>query len=137
MDVETAPDPASVQLVEELLYDFNERATGHVDGERLSIFLRDAAGAVVGGVHGWSWGGTGYVRLLFVPLAMRGRGHGSALMDAFEAEVRRRGCTQVVLETHDFQAPEFYRARGFAVVGVVENYPRGFRYLTLVKPLAQ
>ena len=135
MDVETQPDPTSVLLLERLLSDFNERSTGHAEGTNLTIFMHDSGGAVVGGVHGWSWGGTGYVRLLFVPLAMRRQGHGSALMDAFEAELQRRGCTQVLLETHDFQAPEFYRARGFAVIGTVEDYPRGFRFLFLVKPL--
>ena len=129
MDVETQPDPTSVLLLERLLSDFNVDTTGHAEGTKLTIFLRDS------GVHGWSWSGTGYVRLLFVPFPMRRQGHGSALMDAFEAELRRRGCTEVLLETHDFQAPEFYRARGFAVIGTVEDYPRGFRFLFLVKPL--
>jgi ribosomal protein S18 acetylase RimI-like enzyme len=135
MHVENKADPTSLQVLEDLLYDFNRHATGHDDGDYLSIFLRDPEGAVVGGIHGWSWGGVGYVRMLAVPPGMRRQGHGSALMDAFEEEARRRGCFQLVLETHDFQAPDFYRARGFTVVGEVINYPRGFRYLTLVKSL--
>ena len=35
----------------------------------------------------------------------------------------------------NIQAPDFYRARGFTIVGEVMNYLRGFRYLTLVKSL--
>jgi hypothetical protein len=41
----------------------------------------------------------------------------------------------MVLETHDFQGPAFYRKLGFAIVGAVEGYPRGHQYLTLLKPL--
>jgi ribosomal protein S18 acetylase RimI-like enzyme len=137
MRVDNEADPASIRILDDLLYDYNRQVTGHDDGAYLSILLRDPAGAVVGGLHGWSWGGVGYVLTLVVPAAMRRQGHGSALMDAFEAEARRRGCFQLVLQTHDFQAPDFYRARGFAVVGEVVNFPRGFRHLTLVKQLDQ
>jgi len=45
-------------------------------------------------------------------------------------------CQQIVLETHDFQAPGFYQKLGFEAVNGVDDYPRGHRYLTLIKRLA-
>src|SRR5262249_17478957 len=90
-----------------------------------------------GGVFGWTWGATCYIRYLFVPAGMRRRGHGSRLMATVEAEAALRGCHQIVLETHDFQAPEFYRKLGFAITGRVPDYPCGHQYLPLVKRLAQ
>jgi GNAT superfamily N-acetyltransferase len=86
-------------------------------------------------VFGWTWGATCYVRYLFVPVEMRKRGHGSRLMAIVEAEAAARGCTQIVLETHDFQAPQFYCKLGFAITGRVSDYPSGHQYLTLVKRL--
>jgi len=68
---------------------------------------------------------------------MRKQGHGTRLMQAVEREARLRYCVQIVLETHDFQAPEFYRRLGFDVAGIVEEYPRGHRSFVLVKSLRQ
>jgi hypothetical protein len=56
-------------------------------------------------------------------------------MLAAEREAAARGCTQIVLETHDFQAPGFCLGLGFAIVGVIDDYPRGRRYMTSRKPI--
>ena len=133
--VETEPDSKNVRLLEERLYEFNVQATGIVDGKLFGLFLREPGGTVIGGAYGWTWGGTCHLRYLFVPADIRNQGHGTRLMQAVEDEARRRGCGQIVVETHDFQAPEFYRKRGFDLTGAVEDYPRGHRSLTLVKSL--
>jgi ribosomal protein S18 acetylase RimI-like enzyme len=134
--LETEADPADLRRLKDLLYDFNAEATGIADGKLLAAFVRDKDGAVAGGVYGWTWGETCYVRYLLVPAALRNQGHGTRLMRAVEAEARRRGCTQVLLETHDFQAPAFYRRLGFEVAARIEGYPRGHSLLTMVKRLA-
>jgi len=56
-------------------------------------------------------------------------------MRAVEEEAKARQCRQIVLETHDFQAPGFYQKLGFDVVGRVGDYPNGHQYLSLVKNL--
>jgi len=129
--LETEPRPEDVRVLDERLYEFNVQATGLADGKLLAFFLRDRDGTAVGGIFGWTWGETCYVRHLFVPASMRNQGHGTGLMRAVEAEAG----AQIVLETHDFQAPEFYRRLGFEVTGRVEGYPRGHAYLTMVKRL--
>ena len=132
--VETEPAPESIRFLEEHLYDFNVQATG-AEGNLIGLFLRTANGSQVGGVYGWTWGGTCYVRYLFVAESMRGQGEGTRLMRAVEKEAKARNCRQIVLETHDFQAPGFYQKLGFDVVGRVDDYPQGHQYLTLVKHL--
>lgn len=132
---ETEPDSAADRFLEQQLYAFNVVATGISDGELFGIFLRGQDHAVIGGADGWFWGGTCYVRHLFVPAPLRGQGYGTRLMARIEAEANARGCAQMVLETHDFQAPDFYRRLGFWLAGTVENYPRGHQRFTFVKPL--
>ena len=135
MVLETDPKPEDIRLLDDRLYAFNVQTTGITDGKLLASFLRDKDGAVVGGIYGWTWGETCYIRYLFIPAEMRHLGHGRGLMRAVEAEARARGCRQIVLTTNDFQAPEFYRRLGFEITGRVEGYPRGHQYLTMVKRL--
>ena len=133
--LESTPDPADTRVLEERLHAFSVAATGIVDGEFFGIFLRGTDGAVIGGADGWTWGGTCYVRHLFVPASMRQRGHGTRLMARIEDAARARRCEQIVLETHDFQAPGFYQKLGFKIAATIDDYPRGHQRFTFVKQL--
>jgi ribosomal protein S18 acetylase RimI-like enzyme len=133
--VESDPAPEHARFLDDRIHEFGVRATGITDGTPLAVSLRGPDGKVVGGAHGWTWGGTCYIRHLFIPASMRSRGLGTRIMRTVEEEAVARRCGQIVLETHDFQAPGFYRKLGFAIVGAVEGYPRGHRYLTMLKRL--
>lgn len=117
------------------LYAFNAGATGIDDGALLVVAARDDADRLVGGLFGWTWGGTAFVDLLYVDAERRGRGLGSRLLEAAETEAARRGCHQVLLATHTFQAPDFYAARGYVERGRYDAYPAGHAQLHLAKRL--
>jgi ribosomal protein S18 acetylase RimI-like enzyme len=85
------------------------------------------------GLFGWTWGGCGYIDLLWVREDCRGSGLGTRLLVAAEEEIRRRGCEQVALSTHSFQAPGFYARFGYQECGRTPAYPRGHDQIHLVK----
>jgi GNAT superfamily N-acetyltransferase len=88
-------DPATEAEIAELrdaVDQFKFAATGYRDRRSLSCFLRDDDGALVAGIDGSTWGGDARVDYLWVAEPLRGRGVGSRLLDAAEAEARRRGC---------------------------------------------
>ena len=65
----------------------------------------------------------------------RRRGLGTRLLAAAEREIGRRGCGQVALSTHSFQAPGFYARFGYQECGRTPAYPRGHDEIHLVKRL--
>jgi len=120
---DTASDADSADL-RDAIHEFNFATTGYRDGRSLSCFLRDDDGALVAGIDGFTWGGYARVDYLWVTEQLRGQGLGSRLLDAAEEEARRRGCGTIVLDTHSFQAPHLYRARGYAEIGTTIDTPR-------------
>jgi len=137
LDVRDTLAADEVAALDERLYEFNVAATGIADGRELGVFAHDDGGALAGALTATTWGGCCEIRLLWVAEHERRRGLGRSLMDAAEREARARGCTQVLLHTHSFQAPDFYRRLGYQVIGEIPNYPRGHQHLVLVKPLQE
>jgi GNAT superfamily N-acetyltransferase len=117
------------------IYAFNVEATGLDDGRMLTLSAVEADGALAAGLSGWTWGACAYVDVLWVRADRRRQGLGTRLMDAAESEAARRGCEQVVLSTHTFQAPDFYRSRGYVQTGRTDGYPVGHGQVHLAKQL--
>ena len=133
LEIETEPSASDVEFLYARITDSNLEATGLPAAERISAWVRDDAGEIEAGIYGWSWGGTAEVDLLWVSESQRRSGIGSALLTAFEAEAIARACSQIVLSTFDFQAPEFYERRGYTSLGRVDNYPSGGWHTTMRK----
>ena len=57
---------------------FNAAVTGHHDVRMLSVAVRGDDGDLRGGLYGWTWGGCGYIDLLWVRDDQRGRPGGQA-----------------------------------------------------------
>src|SRR5215212_1281645 len=129
------PDDALAARLDEELAEFNFDATGIRDARDFAVALDDEGGALMAGVQGWTWGATCWVERLWVRTDARHRGVGTHLLMAVLSEARARGCAQLALTTHTFQAPDFYRQLGFEVVGELTDYPAGHASLTLRKRL--
>jgi GNAT superfamily N-acetyltransferase len=122
------------ELVDALLA-YNREATNGLDDQELSAFVRDDAGNLVAGIYGWIFGGTGEVALIWVRADVRRHGIGSRLLVAFEEKAAEMGCGQMVIRTHSFQGPGFYRRHGYEEVAAVDDYPAGHSWQVFRKPL--
>jgi ribosomal protein S18 acetylase RimI-like enzyme len=124
-EVDENPRDADVHVLEDQINRYNVQTTGITDGRIISFFLRDERAQMIAGLYGWTWGGACEIRYLWVSEAFRKHGYGKELMAAAEREALVRGCNQIVLDTHSFQALRFYRRLGFEIIASHANYPRG------------
>jgi ribosomal protein S18 acetylase RimI-like enzyme len=114
---------------------FNIEATGIQDVREVLVTETGDDGELLGGLYGWCWGGTCWIQALWVREDARKRGLGSRLLQAAEEIARDNGCVQLGLDTHTFQAPDFYARHGFEVVGTLPDYPVGHAQLVMRKRL--
>ena len=124
-----------VALITDAIDRWNMDVTGDHAYRPVTIFLRDAADSICGGVTGGVWGGWLHVVGLWVDEAFRGRGLGRELLLAAEAEGRAAGARHAFLETHSFQAPGFYERLGYVAIAELEDYPPGASQLIMRKEL--
>src|SRR6476660_9547885 len=122
--VEDHPDPVDVELLEAHIRAEASSVKGLGDEVELAIFVRDA-GTIVAGISGWTWGDCCELQSLWVAPSLRRGGLATQLLAAAEAEAVRRGCSQTVHFTYDFQARELYEQNGYELVGRVPDFPSG------------
>lgn len=122
-------------FLEDRIYEFNSEVTGYFDGRLLGGSVRNEAGEVIAGFCGHTWGGCCELSNLWVHERYRDQGLGKTILRAAEEEAIRRGCAQVVLLTHSFQAPDFYERLGYERKYTIAGLPRGHSDIVFVKPL--
>ena len=127
--------PADEAFVVRGLLAFNEDRLGPANERPVKFVARDSTGVVVGGILGhtrWRWL---YIAKLWVDEGARGHGLGRRLMAAAEDLALSRGCTDVSLDTFEYQARPFYEKLGYELFGTLEGYPPGSRQYYLRKRL--
>ena len=122
----TAPDPAIRARLFAMIDRYNDDMTDRREPVRhLSVVLRDANGAIEGGLVGISYYDWLIVEMLFVPPALRGHGMGAQLMRAAEAVAAERGCKGVWLDTASPDARQFYLRLGYQEFATLPDHPTG------------
>ena len=134
IEITDAPAEEDAAGVVAGLVAFNNATVGPSNRRALAALLRaKAGGAVSGGAIGytaWDWF---YVEKVWVDEALRGQGAAGRLLDAAEAEARRRGCRGAWLDTLNPAARAVYERQGYTICGEIPDFTAGRSRLFLQK----
>jgi len=133
--VEVHANAIAGQFLADHIDAYNIATTGIPFGGHIVLLIRDAHAAIVAGLSSYAWGDCLHIEYLWVQGDQRGQGYGTMLLAAAERAARSRGCRQAVLETHSFQAPDFYGHRGYTVFGTLDDCPVGYTKYYVKKAL--
>lgn len=123
LEIEMSPTLEEQQIVRDGLRQYNGEHVPAEGDSTFAVFLRGAEGTVLGGVLAWAGRGWLHIGTLWVDSNVRGKGYGTQLMAAAEAEGRQRGCHSAYLDTFSFQARPFYEKCGYEVFATLEAFP--------------
>lgn len=134
---ETNASAEDVKLVEDGLHRFNYEATRIPYARQpVTLFLRDASGAIKGGLIGSIFAGWLGVSTLWIDEKYRHQGYGGKLLQVAETEARTARCKYAWLDTFEFQARPFYERFGYQCFGVLNDHPLGHTHYFMYKRLA-
>jgi GNAT superfamily N-acetyltransferase len=132
--VEPAPPKDWIEVVERGLRNHNTAATGIVEYYPVGFLIKDASGAISGGLFGNIVGGWLHVRSLWVDRIWRGRGYATELMAAAERYAIAKGCVAAFLQSGSYEARPLYEKLGYRTFGELDNHPvEGHRRYFLTK----
>jgi ribosomal protein S18 acetylase RimI-like enzyme len=131
------PSPNDAEYIRKKLNEYNLQYFEAENHQDVSVFWHDKQGNIVAGLLGVTFWGWLHINDLWVSENLRKQGLGKALMCAAEQEAVRRECKFAHLETHDFQALEFYLKQGYDVFGELDDLPAGHKKYFLKKTLQQ
>jgi GNAT superfamily N-acetyltransferase len=138
-DVRISSEPMASGTDEQHVRDglalFNVGRTGQDYWRPVKLFVRDSTGLIRGGLLGDIWGGWLEVKILWLEESLRGSGLGRRLIETAEAEARAAGCRYARLDSHSFQAPDFYKKLGYEEFARLQDSPLGHEQIFLWKQL--
>ncbi|MGO9606027.1 MAG: GNAT family N-acetyltransferase [Candidatus Binataceae bacterium] len=121
--MELDPPRAWTETVVRGVSNHNIAATGLPQYYPVGFFIKDAAGAVRGGLLGDIWGGWLQVWSLWVDHKWRGRGYATGLMAAAEEYAITKNCTNTHLRTGSYEARPFYERLGYRLWAELSDHP--------------
>ncbi len=140
IEVTQNPDSKDLHVISQGLQFHNAKFIGGIaveDELKFSVFAKDVAGTVVGGIRAvafWNWLN---IEVIWVDEKIRGTGVGRKLLNKAEEYAIKNNFFFASLETTSFQAREFYEKQGYEVFGKLADYPKGYTMFYMKKVLVK
>jgi GNAT superfamily N-acetyltransferase len=125
LSLTATPSSADLDVILGGLTAFNAAEVGPSGRAALAVLIRDEDGRTIGGLSGYTAWGWLFTQLLFVPVALQGKGMAGKLLTLAEMEARRRGCQGAWIDTFNPNARKAYMRQGYEVFGELPAFVAG------------
>ncbi len=116
MKREVIVDPKGIEDIEDILHDFNQKQPGYPKGQEIAYKYYDDNGNLIGEIYWLIFDEWLEIDSLIVIEEYRGKGFGKYIVNDVEQEAIAKGCTKSLLDSRNYQAPEFYQKLGYKIV---------------------
>ncbi|MCR3956513.1 MAG: GNAT family N-acetyltransferase [Gudongella sp.] len=135
--IRTGMTEDEIEYIKNQLFHFNVSAAPPDQGalsKDINLILKDED-KIYGGLIGRIYRRCLFIEFLWISEEARGVGYGGKLIIEAEKIAITEQCSFVHLDTFSFQAPEFYKKKGYEIFGVLEGYSDGIKRYYLKKDL--
>lgn len=130
------PEDSFIQLLSNKISEFNWQHWDVTERLPIAVKVADDEQNIIAGASGRTFGRWLLLERLWVDQNYRGQQLGLKLLSAIEQAAINRGCAEVMLDTLEFQAKDFYLKQGYQVQWTMENYPKTGKRYYMTKQLA-
>ena len=123
------------EYLHQMVQKYNRQYFEKAEFQNISVCLKNESGEIQAGLAATVRGCWLLVWELWVKEELRGQNIGSDILKEAEEEAKRRGCQYVLLDTFEFQAPEFYKKKGYREVFVYQEHEITGKHYYLSKAL--
>jgi len=117
-----SPNREEQKFIDDKLIEYNQVQISGYGYEYFTYKIVDGSKRIVAGINCEVGGGWLYIIGLWVDENLRGNGLGEKLLIAAEEKAKRKGCHGAYLYSYSFQAPKFYKKKGYTIFGELENF---------------
>lgn len=129
------PTETEINYIKNELKKYNDKLVGEDNHKTLSLIIRNNKDEIIGGLVGGTYWGWLYIDRFWINEKYRNQGLGKNIIKIAEEEAKMRGCKKAQVDTHDFQAFDFYVKQDYKTICEIKDFPKGHCKYIMIKEL--
>lgn len=133
--IENDASEADKKVIRDGLEQYNRQFAMASTWQPFNAFVRNEDDKIIGGMLGGSFWRWFYIEIFWLDDSIRNAGYGSQMLELAEKEAKTRDCVAIFVDTMSFQAPKFYKKKGYTEWGRLDDFPPGHARIFMQKQL--
>lgn len=132
--LENNPAALDDKIIRDGVIDFNKQSINE-KATHLSVFAKDGA-QIIGGALIWEVSDALYIDELWCHESYRKQGIGTKIITMIHDVAASKKLPKIFVDTHEFQARDFYEKNGFYCIGIIPKYLKDYDRIFMRKDVS-